>query len=268
MLQRRRPDEGCVFFLSGDISMPIKTFINSLILGTSGNTVVHKSLAWYVAMMEAGRIFSFSRYGDGEWNAMIGTQGENCDGHRFFPELGGELRSSVVRRRGYIYALQPRAIRCMRSEIQGFLASNHVSLAWHNADVFHDANKRGKLFHLISTLRSMDVVLIGPAPLRAIKDNVFPYRDFIEIPSRDCYLAKDEIIKRVLKSAEVHAHAVFAFSASMTAKVLIYELFPVIGAANWLIDFGSLWDIYVGIKSRNVYNKLDWEKIMRRNLNP
>jgi hypothetical protein len=248
--------------------MPIKTFFQKALLATSGNVVVQKGLTWYVDRMKTGRPFSFSRYGDGEWNAMIGTEGENCDGHRFFPELGGELRSSVVRRRDYIYALQPRAIRCMRSDIQGFLASNHIAFAWHNADVFHDANKRGKLYPLVSALRSTDVVMIGPAPLRAIKDNVFPSKDFIEIPSKDCYLAKDDIIKRVLASAGIHNHAVFAFSASMTAKVLIYELFPLIGKTNWLIDFGSLWDIYVGIKSRNVYHKLNWDRIIKRNLHP
>jgi hypothetical protein len=248
--------------------MPIKTFIQKTILAASGNVVDYKRLDWYVTMMRAGRPFSFSRYGDGEWNAMVGTEGENCDGHQFFPELGRELRSSVLNRRSYIYALQPRAIRSMRSELQKFLTSNDISLTWHNADVFHDSNKRGKLFNLISALRSMDVVMVGPEALRAIKDGVFGYRDFIEIPSKDCYLAKDEIRKSVLKIAGSHNHTVVAFSASMTTKILIYELFPLIGDSCWLIDFGSLWDIYVGIKSRNVYKKLDWKKIIQQNLNP
>jgi hypothetical protein len=246
--------------------MPIKTFIQKTILATSGNRVVDRGLNYYVNMLKSGQLFTFSRYGDGEWNAILGVEGANCDGHPYFPELGEELRASIIKRQNFFYALQPRAIRSMRKELQQFLSINHIKLAWHNADVFHDSNKHGRLFSLIDTLRSMNVIVVGPAQLRKIKENVFDYKDFIEIPTQNCYLAKNEIRESVLKMVSRYERPVFAFSASMATKVLIYELFPLIGSDCWLIDFGSLWDVYVGNKSRNVYLKRDWEKIIQKNI--
>jgi hypothetical protein len=246
--------------------MPLKTFIHKTILATSGNFVVSKGLPYYVAMLKAGKPFSFSRFGDGEWNAILGVQGENCDGHQYFPELGAKLRASLLKKGDYIYALQPRAIRSQRKGLQEFLLQNHIAWKWHNADVFHDANKQGKLLSLVSCLRSMNVVIIGPAVLRGLKEKVFQYADFIEIPPKNCFLATEDIRKSILQTADKNKKTVYAFSASMATKVLIHELFPLIGADSWLIDFGSLWDIYVGRKSRNVYEKRDWGKIMKKNL--
>ena len=246
--------------------MPLKTFLHKTILASSGNTITNKGLEFYINLMKSHTPFSFSRYGDGEWNAVINLGGANCDGHQYFPELGEDLKKSLCNKGDYFYALQPRAIRSMRKPVQRFFRTQGIRMQWHNADVFHDSNKRGKLFPLIAALRSMDVVMIGPGHLRALQDRVFPYREFLEIPSQNCYLAKEEIKKNVRALAGSHEMTVYAFSASMTTKVLIYELFPEIGKTNWLIDFGSLWDIYVGVKSRNVYSKRDWSLLIEKNL--
>jgi hypothetical protein len=59
---------------------------------------------------------------------------------------------------------------------------------------------------------------------------------------------------------------VYCFSASMTTNVLIHRLYPLMGETSWLIDFGSLWDVYVGVKSRSGYGKEDWTERIRKNL--
>ena len=32
-------------------------------------------------------MYSFSRWGDGEWLCLLGAKGMNCDKHQYFPEL-------------------------------------------------------------------------------------------------------------------------------------------------------------------------------------
>ena len=40
-------------------------------------------------------MFSFSRFGDGEMNAVFGKEGMNCDSHRYFPDMGLRFKSNV-----------------------------------------------------------------------------------------------------------------------------------------------------------------------------
>jgi len=67
-------------------------------------------------------------------------------------------------------------------------------------------------------------------------------------------------IIRALKTCK--APAVVSFSAGPTTKVLIHNLH---GRGHFLIDFGSLWDIYVGKRTRR-YHKRITPKVIRRNL--
>jgi hypothetical protein len=237
-----------------------KYFPNTLV------RVARMPLSYYVSMLAAGMPFSFSRFGDGEWNAILGKPGENCDGHAFFPELGADLREALVSHRPYLYGMQYRAIRDMGTAIRAFLVQSGVTVPWQDADVFQYANNEGTLFPLVKQLRSMKVVVIGPAYLRAMSDILFPCDHFIDIPPKNCYLSREDIERRIRACYENSGPAVFAFSASMTTNVLIHRLFPLMGSSSWLIDFGSLWDVYVGVKSRGEYAAKDWSLRIKKNL--
>jgi hypothetical protein len=236
-----------------------KYFPNTLV------RVVRMPLSYYVSMLAAGTPFSFSRFGDGEWNAILGRPGENCDGHAFFPELGADLREALVARPAYLCGMQYRAIRDMGTDIRAFLAKNGVMVPWQDADVFHYANNDATLFPLVKQLRAMKVVVVGPAHLRAVNRTLFPYDHFIEIPLKNCYTARRETEAQVREYFNRSGPAVFAFSASMTTNVLIHRLFPLMGPSSWLIDFGSLWDVYVGVKSRGGYASDDWSRRIKKN---
>jgi hypothetical protein len=227
-----------------------------------------RPLSYYVSMLRDRKPFSFSRFGDGEWNAILDKPGENCDGHAFFSELGADLRDAIMHKLPYLYGMQVRAVKCMGKEIWQFLAKNQTGIDWHDADVFHYCNNAGSLFPLVRQLRTMKVVVVGPTHLRGLADSVFPYAGFIEIPLKNCYLDKENILKRMGEYREKAGPgpAVYAFSASMTTNVLIHRLYPAMGDTSWLIDFGSLWDVYVGVKSRSGYGKEDWTERIRRNL--
>ena len=238
-------------------------------LSAIGNPVERRPLAWYADLLAAKTPFSFSRFGDGEWSAIFGARGANCDGHEYFPKLGQDLRNALARPLPYMYALQPRALKTEGAQIETFLRENAVRIRWHDSDVFHEANRTGRLYPLVKQLRGMKVVLVGPGYLwKPVDAEVFPVSHFIEMPPVNCYEKKDEILSAIVRHDDSSGHpdAVYAFSASMTANVLIHELYPRLGARSWLIDFGSLWDVYAGVKSRLYFNRGDWDKKKRQNL--
>ncbi|MBD3315107.1 MAG: hypothetical protein GF344_04925 [Chitinivibrionales bacterium] len=227
------------------------------------------SLSYYVRLLCAGTPFTFSRFGDGEWAAILGEVGENCDGHPFSVELKAALAGTLLNPLDYFHAMQPRAVRIDGKRIGAYLRRNGIAVPWHCANVFHDANLRGKINPLIKELRKRPVVMVGPAHLRPLNKTAFAYVDFVEVPAQNCFEHTADTIMRVREAAAADpAGRIYAFSASMAANVMIHRLYPDLGAKNWLIDFGSLWDVYVGVESRSVYRKLDWRPLIAENLRP
>lgn len=226
------------------------------------------ALQYYIQKLYTGTPFTFSRFGDGEWAAILGKKGENCDGHFYFPQLGERLRQTLIDKKEYIYALQNAARRSFGKEIYSFVKKHSITVHWHHSDVFHYANREGKLFPLINQLRNKHVVVIGPDYLRALDGRVFRYRHFIDIPRKNCFL-ETQRIKAAINEYEknVPIPKVYAFSASMATNVIIHELYSSLGRNNWLVDFGSLWDIYVDNDSRAKHLNLDWGMLVKKNLN-
>jgi hypothetical protein len=223
------------------------------------------NLDFYVSRLNAGQPFSFSRFGDGEWSAMLGKAGANCDGHEYFPEMAKRLRDAVITSSDYFYSIQNFAIKNMGAQIYRFLKKNKVCLTWYNSDVFHYANIAGELNPLVKALRTKNVVMVGPSYLRKISSMLFEYKEYIEIPGNNCYSAIDKIESDVLSFGKGKTGYVYALSASMAANCIIDDCFKELGKTNWMIDFGSLWDIYAGVKSRSVYNNEGWEEKIKRN---
>lgn len=222
-------------------------------------------LSEYVELLNNNTPFSFSRFGDGEWNSILGTEGANCDGHTFYPELSNALKSAVVSPYPYLYGMQNFAIKNMGRQIHAFLKKNNVSIIWNNSDVFHYANCAGELNPLLRALRNKKIVMIGPRHLHQALDRLFHVDTFMEIPDTNCFTAVASIEQAIREYSLNKNGIVYAFSASMAANCMIHDLYPELGATNWLVDFGSLWDIYVGVKSRSVYNREGWDEIIRKN---
>ena len=52
-----------------------------------------------------------------------------------------------------------------------------------------------------------------------------------------------------------YENIVFGLSASMTSNVIIDELYDTIGDKCWMIDFGSIWDAFIGDKTRSYHSE-------------
>ena len=209
----------------------------------------NEPLNHYVDKLKNNIPFSFSRYGSGEWSAIFGRYGQNCDSHEFFQKLGEQLRDTVIRPLEYIYAIQPLAIRNDGKKISHFLQKNNSSLIWQNANVFHYASRYGHFYPMIRELEQKRLVIIGPECLYKLKEICFKNMDFIEIPSRNSYLKLNNIINRILTYNKTKSGVVYSLSASIATNIIIHKLFPLVGKKNWLIDFGSVWDIYIDVES-------------------
>lgn len=217
-----------------------------------------RSLKFYVDRINNNKPFNFLRYGDGEFLNIIKPELKSINAEMdYFPEAGIELKKTLDKSKesyNTFYGLQSLANRTMSEHIPD-------NFDWHNADVFHYASRDGKLFPLIEALKIRPVVFVGPKYLRKISD-VIPYTYFIEIPDRNCYLKKEEIKKKILqiyKDYKMYDHVfplVFSFSCSIAAEIIIYDLISKMKAA-FLIDFGSLWDPFVGHKCRSYHSKVN-----------
>lgn len=220
-------------------------------------------LQFYVDKLNAGERFSFTRYGNGEWDCILGLYHQTRSGsQRFTPDLRAALTETLsghhggasfpaMQSTGYLERLG------LMSKARAWLAINAPGLDWHDGEVFHRASRRGELAPFVDALRMQRVVVVGPPHLLAL-----PFASvFVPVKERDCWDEVAEIERRL----RGFSNCVISFSAGPAAKVLIHRLYPEIGGSCWLLDTGSLWDVYAGVKSRKYHSSMT-PAIIRRNL--
>lgn len=225
--------------------------------------VKEPGLQFYVDLLNAGKKFSFNRFGNGEWDCIFGTYHKTRSGSQTFtPELRQAMEDVVLKvhkASNYYMAIQNATAlekSALLNKVEGWLG-NKPPIDWHLGDVFHRASRDGQLAPLTDALSMQRVVVVGPPWLMSL-----PFSSvFIPVEPQNCWNQVDEIAAQLAKLN----NAVISFSAGPTAKILIHRLFPIIGGSCWLLDFGSLWDPYCGVKSRN-YHKLMDDQTLNANL--
>ncbi len=221
-----------------------------------------EKLNHFVDKMNNGEKFTFSRFGDGEWSAVLLRDGANCDGHNYSKGLSIALNDALNNSKNYYYGMQDYALKNLGRDIVSYLKKNKSEIMWYNASIFHDANLAGELNPFVKALRTKKVVVIGPEYLKEL--TLFPIEDFVAIPQVNCFDAYDEIKTGILNANVPDEDTVYLFSASMASNALIHDLYDELGEKNWLLDVGALWDVYVGKKSRSIYSE-DWAERIKIN---
>jgi hypothetical protein len=206
---------------------------------------------WLNDIVDPLKPFTFSRWGDGEWRSLLNlrTASQNCDGHRFYPQMGLELRDVLSSKPTYRLGMQGLAVKLFGLRINKFL-TQHLAhdLAWYDADVFHRAAINKRLHEVITAVSTRKVLLVGPAHLKKVPLEVWK---FVEVPCRNAYLSLDSVFDAVVQSIEGQTEPLLAsVSMGMSAEILLHRLHKSYGSVHTMIDFGSLWDPLVGIKSR------------------
>lgn len=224
-------------------------------------------LQFYVDKIKRGEPFSFVRYGDGEFSAIIGDSRRRTGSgsHSLtIPQMRVDMRKSVLNRHradNYIMALRQTA---MKLPIKKWIRKHIPDLAWHDCTVFYKASRKGRLYPFVKAIRDsgLPIIVVGPPWMRKLNGRVFKLADFIDIPAKDCYRKKDEIVERVLNFGKP---AIVSISAGPPGKIMVWELFRRIGQHSFILDLGSLWDVYCGKRSRQYMRGMKPGTI-RRNL--
>lgn len=215
-----------------------------------------------------GEHFSLARYGDGEFNAILGKQGANCDGHEYFPEMGRELAETLRSKPEYYVGLHQSAkiqqetlIWLSRNKLIGNEISTmtdaprkkiHRDRQFVANSVFHDPVRDGKMGQFWEALEGKDVVVLAPDYVTAMHAEI--EAEFVIIPGKNTYSHLPEI-KEWLNGCDCSGKVVL-ICASMTAPLIVDHLYRQYGTAATFIDFGSSFDPYCGVKSRSFHKNL------------
>lgn len=229
--------------------------------------LLQPGLQYYVKRIENNQLFTFIRYGDGEWSAILNDKRQRTGSgvHSLkFPKMQQALRKSLTQcpqNDDYIVAQRQTA---MKVTINHWIARNASGLAWHDCTVFYKASKKGRLHPFVRALKrsKLPLVVVGPPWLRKLS-RVFKGMEFVEIPPRDCWKQCDKIISQILKV--IAKPAIISISAGPPAKVLAWRLYQELKGHSFILDLGTLWDVYCGKRSRQYMKRMAPDTI-RRNL--
>ena len=217
--------------------------------------ITSTSLQEYIQLLETNQKFSYTRWGDGEWGCVFGAEGYNVDHHEYFPEMAEGLRNALKADKGYRKATWPYTapmLRNIKPQVEEYLSSHNLSKKWYDARVWEDAAMSGEISSLISQLEEMNLIFVTEPDKQKLPIHRV---GFIEIPSVNCFLARDQIKQAMLEVVERFDNPVFAFSASMATNVIIDQIYDQIGNDCWMIDFGSIWEPYIGKRTRSYHER-------------
>lgn len=223
--------------------------------------IKNNPIEFYIEKINNLENFSFTRWGDGEWFCTMGMNGKNCDGHIYFPEMKESLNKALKNNKKYykaIWNLNHGQIKNILNTLLPFLKDNNINVNWVNAGIWEDAAIKGNLETLIKSLEKRNFVIVSNDNLKNLP---FKYTDFVTVPSVNCFLEKNRIKEEMIKMTEKYEDVVFGMSSSMATNVIVDELYDVIGDKCTMIDFGSIWDPFVGKTTRSYHKEYKTIKI-------
>jgi len=207
-------------------------------------------LEQYLTWLKERKPFTFARYGDGEFSAILQRGEKNCDGHQYYPEMGKALADILKSEPPYQIGIQQHALRTI-PELPAWLSKNGLKVEdFVNADVWHHASIKNQFDAFFEAIQNRSVLLVGPHMLT--KMDIHSY--WVEVPTVNCWLSFDAIMRAIDNYID-HSDIVL-FSASMPAKVMIDELYQRVGERKTLLDMGSVFMPYVGISNRSYHKQI------------
>ena len=203
-------------------------------------------LAAYREMLdkiERGITFSFARYGDGEYNSLIGSgyNERTSSGNAYTPKIQKLIKQTIDEPHtdeDYWYSISPAGRR--------FKEFDHIN--WRDADLVSAASFHGELKPFINILNNKTSILVAPKYLHAVKIN---FNEYYEIPIRDSYNTIETIVPDIKNIIKKHKNPIVCIIGGTTSEVLVYQLHPFIKQKGWLIDIGAVFDAYVDQSTRS-----------------
>ncbi|MCK4818363.1 hypothetical protein KA005_21515 [bacterium] len=231
--------------------------------------LIIRELGHYVNKLKKRESFGFARYGDGEWLTILGYYGQkNSNGCTFTKELSEDLIRGIRKERSYDYSILRIAYRRSRREIKIWLKKQDIKIKWFLGDFLLKAGLDGKLYPLIQQLRERKILYVGPRHCRKVHDDFFPITAFIEPPPIDAHKKKAEIERAIFDVLDKMDIDFIGFSSGLAGKVFIGDVWEYTNGEIPIMDFGSSWDGYYGVKSRSYIRngRLNFTQLKKQNL--
>jgi hypothetical protein len=222
-------------------------------------TIKNLPIIHYLRLIQNNSPFSFSRFGDGEVLAInnpdffknqptfhYGTWIQNCS---------DALMSIFIHNydyyHGFLYGTFWNRGPHRGNEFVEFLQKVCPDTTFYNGEVWQDLSFQDGIEQITGAINPYKPVFIGGKHLANIQYlNGITDMQLIPVDDWNAYDEHDYIHAEILKKFD-EGSRMFCFSASIVSKVLIDELFPIIGDKAFLIDTGSVFDPYCGKLSRS-----------------
>ena len=225
---------------------------------------------WIKRLQAGERPWTLSRFGDGEYNAMMGGMFwalKNCDGSPYTEALQADLLRCLTEPLPYYYG---HGGGRQQKAYDAFRAEKGVDVPWVYMDTLKNLNHAGEFGPVLHALAQHRCVLVGPENMRTLPHNVLDPVSFVQVPQRFAHEQHERLVAETLAAVEATKADCVCISAGMAACVMIHKLWPELGQKCFLLDWGSVWDPYVGEWNRVVWRRLVREGaangLLRRNI--
>lgn len=216
---------------------------------------------FFTACINANKPVSFVKWGDGEFACVAGHQGENCDGDKYFPELGEAMRKAFLKTAWHpnVYYgrwhLTPNDAHVAAS-FNAFWAMNtgrySSEIPWVNYHCLLRDAERGRkpdMLNLMKAIQANQRKKIYVCNKRNSKLCRVIDAEHIEVPEKCWFLHYDTVMNEI--KSKITPDSIILFSAGLCTKVAISELLETNPGITCL-DFGSSFDCLTrGITSRS-----------------
>jgi len=191
----------------------------------------------------------FLRYGDGEMKCILypSEDKNNCDGHKYYPELGKKLKDVLDNQQENQTAIM--GLQSLGDSLfPGFKSMWNIN--WTDSDIIHRANIKNGLKDFMDAC--YNILLVGnPRMIKALEYFNVDW-EMVTIPIKNSFTQYEEIYKKVEQSIKNKPDRVVLFCAGMMSEPMMDSLYRDYPNTTF-IDVGSALDPYAGVQSRSYH---------------
>jgi len=226
------------------------------------------NLEYFINLIKDKKHFTLTKIGDGELISIFKSIGwlpqnqfGNCntDRHYYFDDMGLAIHNTLINEKGYYKYFHPGWLNSTINNkhlcnlLQKYIKDFNISPPnlCDSRHAFYVEAKSGKLKPLKDQLEKQNFIVISEKRKRKIP---IKYVDFIETPITNSWTEKESIKEKMIGMVEKYENPIFGLSIGMPSLVIQDELYPLIGDKSTMINFGSIWDPFLNIKSRGYHH--------------
>ena len=222
-------------------------------------------LAVFTRMIEERKPFSYFRYGDGEFIALLNLNPgkSNIDRHEYFTDMGEKLKEVIIEapfKDNLYFGLHGT---WHQSVIQKFVVSNGLMRKrhWVVNLIHYFAIAKLQLMPFIEEIRKYDGDVVLVTHKGAEKMATILKAKHVIIPFINAWSETERVLKECEEFIKKDKPTIYLFSASMASEPWMYALYKK-NPNNFYIDLGTLWDGMLGISNRKCYTEKEIAEII------